>query len=419
MVGDVRSALESHVAALGQVTPAGIGERPADAPPDLDEGTMIGLGEGTHGTREFVTLRHRLLQYLVEKCGFRTVGLEAPFVPTIRVDAAVRDEGDAPAVALSALDLWVWQTKGLAALFRWLRRFNEGRPMDDRVRVVGIGLTDPSRPAERLASILPELDVTDACLREELTAFATTDHARTQGVEALEEGVTLGGAARERLLSTVGEPETRAERLGHRLCRQLEQSCDWNQLRLLSPGRFDPEAYERRDAHMAETAVWALETDPGDGAVVWGHNAHVQRGEFDMPQDWASGTTMGEAIHQEIGAAYRPLGTSFYQGQFRATVPGMSRPERQEAGPPIERSVEATLGDPNSDALFLDLASIGAEGLEGWTETTRPVRAIPALMADGDTRSDRYQETDLTASFDGIFHISRSTPTRLLGTVEF
>ena len=65
----------------------------------IDEARVVGLGEATHGTREFFRLKHRVFQYLVERAGFRTFAIEAVFEPAIRIDRYIKGgEGDVEAL---------------------------------------------------------------------------------------------------------------------------------------------------------------------------------------------------------------------------------------------------------------------------------------------------------------------------------
>lgn len=43
------------------------------------DGKVVGLGESTHGTREFSQVKHRLLKFLVREMGFNAYPLEASY----------------------------------------------------------------------------------------------------------------------------------------------------------------------------------------------------------------------------------------------------------------------------------------------------------------------------------------------------
>src|SRR5690606_36348548 len=43
----------------------------------LKDKRIVGLGEATHGTHEFFTFKHRMLEFLVKEMGFKTFAIEA------------------------------------------------------------------------------------------------------------------------------------------------------------------------------------------------------------------------------------------------------------------------------------------------------------------------------------------------------
>jgi hypothetical protein len=42
----------------------------------IGNASIVGLGEDTHGSHEFFTMKHRLLEFLVEKMGFTMFAME-------------------------------------------------------------------------------------------------------------------------------------------------------------------------------------------------------------------------------------------------------------------------------------------------------------------------------------------------------
>ena len=45
----------------------------------LRDKRVIGMGEATHGTKEFFQMNHRMIEFLVEEMGYRAITLEAGF----------------------------------------------------------------------------------------------------------------------------------------------------------------------------------------------------------------------------------------------------------------------------------------------------------------------------------------------------
>jgi erythromycin esterase len=56
----------------------------------IGDARVMALGENAHDVREFELLRHRLLRFLAERCGFTIYALEAPFNEAHVTDAWVQ-----------------------------------------------------------------------------------------------------------------------------------------------------------------------------------------------------------------------------------------------------------------------------------------------------------------------------------------
>lgn len=69
----------------------------------ISDTRIVGLGEATHGSREFFLLKHRLIRVLVADLGFTVVALEAGWPECEVINAYVRDGHGDPAQALAGL----------------------------------------------------------------------------------------------------------------------------------------------------------------------------------------------------------------------------------------------------------------------------------------------------------------------------
>lgn len=416
---DVVARLDEHAVALESTHPDSDSEIPGQFRSAVEAADIVGLGEATHGTREIFKLKHRLVRHLVGR-GFRTVAIETDFVNTLAASDFVHHGAGTPQEALDDVILWVWKTAEIRSLLAWLRAFNEDRPPEDRVRVHGISLSSPDRPASQLREYLqrtddissPETTVLDRVADEEIPEIPTDREA------FLERGTSVARELRsyldEHRPEYVDAQSVREWTIARQLCRHLEQNCEWNRMRLSTPGTFDPEAFELRDEYMAENASWCLETDPGAGVVVWAHNTHVKRGSFDMPHEWAAGNTMGEFLAREHGSAYRPYATDFARGEYRAVPNGETdqrTPQSFEVEEPPEATLTGTLATLEQSPLFLDVETAAKDPrLDDWLDQKRQLRAVPALVDPTADRESRTIETDLAAAFDGLFYLHETSP---------
>lgn len=98
--------------------------------------TVVALGGSTRGAHELTGMQHRLLRFLVEEAGFRSLAIEMDGPTGERFDDHVRTgRGDARALLAGARPMW--RTDEMADVVRWMRSYAESHP-DDPVRFVGV-----------------------------------------------------------------------------------------------------------------------------------------------------------------------------------------------------------------------------------------------------------------------------------------
>lgn len=85
---------------------------------------VVCMGESTHGTHEFFTMRHRVFKYLVERHGFTTFFLEADYGSCLSANRYIHGEYDDIHEAIRNIRLWPWITEEMMELLNWMRDYN-------------------------------------------------------------------------------------------------------------------------------------------------------------------------------------------------------------------------------------------------------------------------------------------------------
>ncbi|MGW5644036.1 erythromycin esterase family protein [Saccharopolyspora sp. NPDC003752] len=98
----------------------------------LRDATVVALGASSRGTHELAAVAHRLLRFLVEELGFRTLLLEGDDVASAELDAYVRTGRGDPREVLAGARSFL-RTEEVLDAVRWIRSHNERHP-DDQVR---------------------------------------------------------------------------------------------------------------------------------------------------------------------------------------------------------------------------------------------------------------------------------------------
>lgn len=98
---------------------------------------VVGLGEATHGSREFFLIRHRLLEFLVEELGFTTLAVEAGASASRAVDDYVQGGSGDP---VDAVDLLLADPDARVALWAHNGHVMKGAHSGGSVPAMGLHL---------------------------------------------------------------------------------------------------------------------------------------------------------------------------------------------------------------------------------------------------------------------------------------
>lgn len=420
---DVVDELSESIAPLGGVDPAdSIANLDAvgDAVGDAD---VVGLGEASHGTREFFQLKRRLFRYLVERRGLRLLGLEANFAAVLDVNEYVLSGAGTARDALSQDSIHgVYRTESMLALIEWCRSFNEGRDRDDRIRFHGIDVQDASAAAAKLDAYLERVDPDlrrsveaelDA-LRTNGTPDGTDDEEIRPHLETRETVVsTLERAFEDRTEADVAASSRRDYERANRLVWTIEQGR--KQFQAIADGRTDSGANVRiRDSAMAAQVRWLLVHEPAERMALWGHNAHLARGSFAGGRERTEQRipSLGRNLAGLSHVDYYALGLTLGGGSVGAVYAPEDEYRAYEIEAPPEGSLPAVFGDADPSVFFLDVDGLPsestlAEWLEAkprWYDIVGGYRDSPVSLAEADVRRQ----------FDGLAFVRETTPARPL-----
>ncbi|GAB3883910.1 erythromycin esterase family protein [Microbispora bryophytorum subsp. camponoti] len=364
----------------------------------LDGVRVVGLGEATHGSREFFLIRHRLLEFLVEDLGFTTLAVEASASASRAVDDYVQGGSGDPVEALAGLGFWTLHTAEMLAVVEWLRDHN--RTAARKVRFVGI---DPQHPAASLHTLRTHLGDDAPGLLDPLAPLA----GKRLGVgPPLDRRIDADARRVEDFLTGVSAPD---EAAAH--ARIVRQSADLASRPLRHPDPAQTLSVAR-DRYLADN-VDLLLADPDARVAVWAHNGHIMKGGH----SGGSVTAMGRHLRQRHGEAYYALGVLFGAGRFRARRRRFGKVD--PATPPVTfrvplvrrpTIVEARLATAHPGEHVIDLRSgPRPEAVTRWLGEPLHMRGYGGAVARRFTYKLGYMPTVLAEHFDGIAFVPATT----------
>lgn len=383
----------------------------------LQDVTIVGLGEATHGTREFIQIKHRLFEFLVTEMGFCLLMLEASYAACQPINAYVlTGAGD---LAELLADQWYtpWDTEEFTELVVWMRAYNQRVPIEQRVRFSGVDITRNERGRKAVLALLHTVDPDRVAAT--MTLFAA------QAAEEAKWPLRIDDAAQQAIITLLPELHALGEHLRAHAAQfaqlvspeTVDQAIQYTrvieQWLLDNAGDRLPPAVRdisTRSVFMAENVLWLMDREaPGTKAVVWQADAHVC-----LENPWDGLPNLGSVLHKRYAERYFALGLEFGQGSFitRTVLPDNRLGDLHviTLPPAPVGTLPWLLSQLGHAALMLQLR-LPVENLivERWLHTPQLVYNCGWVPQDDET----FQSTwDLTRMYDAIIFVGSTTPIR-------
>nr|WSX53858.1 erythromycin esterase family protein [Streptomyces sp. NBC_00974] len=418
-------AAKSPVAALDRIATPLRSTDPQDNLNDLralgrmvDDARVVGLGEATHSSHEFFTMKHRVFRYLVEEKGFRTFALEGSWSSGLRLnDYVLHGKGDLRQIMDEEFQnvYASWNNAEYRDLVQWMRGYNLKHPKDP-VQFMGndsayAGPDLYDQVNAYLAGALPQLAPRLTELYRNLRPTTGVDgYVNTYLAKPLAERKAL--AERTALAVTLLEQQRPAPGGdGKAYAWAVQQATAIGQMAKLFAYDYDDpqqvvESMRYRDLVMAENVVW-WEQHTGNKILLAAHNAHVTLKTY-TPASYPK--VQGTFLREALGDGYVSIATTFDRGSFNATgEDGVMRKVTVGASQP--GSAEHTLDQVRLRDFVVDLRKAPA-GARDWLAAPHTVKRIGTAYPAPDTDP----QISLAQSHDILIHLHQVTAAKLLTT---
>ncbi|MBD0696031.1 erythromycin esterase family protein [Streptomyces sp. CBMA123] len=371
----------------------------------IGDARVVGLGEATHGSHEFFTMKHRVFRYLVEEKGFTTFALEASWSAGLLIDAFVQGQGDADAQRLARRVMAgsPWQRREFADLIGWMRAYN---------------LSGPQRPVHFVGTDLGLPGIGDQPFAEVSAYLRKAAPASLSGVEQLYAGLrpfadAIGYVTRTPLPERQRNADLaqQALELVAAAGRDGDEGYDWAVLHARNIARTFAFTTMRTDDAASVTAAQLLRDRAMTDNTVWwqrrfggkvllsAHNGHVG---FLSTDPALYPRTEGSLLRDELGAGYVSIGFTFGGGSFLTKADPFADDWRSTTVPPATLGMNEYLLDrvrPRDFYVDLRQASPAARA---WLGTARPTYDAGSIFS-----RDPLPTLALGANYDVLIHLHR------------
>lgn len=373
------------------------------------------LGESSHGTSEFYTIRAELSQRLIQEQGFRFIAVEGDWPSCYALNRYVKGCAGAASSAREALKdfdrwpSWMWANEEILAFAEWLREYNTGKPPEAKAGFYGM---DVYSLWESMSDILAYLSKKNgADLQAAKKAFECFEpHDRNEqayGISASlygegceDEVIALLSRLRDQWKDAGPAADEREDAFSAELNAMAVKGAEAYYRTMI---RHDAESWNVRDRHMVDV-LEKLTAFHGEGArgIVWAHNTHVGDARYtDMAEDGM--VNIGQLLHEKLGEKVYAVGFGTYQGSVIAGKEWGAPQKIMQAPAAMPGSWEDLLHQAGAEdklLLFDKEASILDEAPLGH-------RAIGVVYHPAWERGN-YVPTTLTKRYDAFIYIGRT-----------
>jgi len=290
----------------------------------IGDAQIVMIGEASHGTSEFYTIRAELSKKLIEQKGFQLIAVEGDWPSAQAVNRYVKGystEGEtAKDVLINAFDrwpTWMWANKEVENFTEWLKTFNSSR--EKKIGFYGIDLYSLFESIDEVLKFLsknPQHQVDLEYAKKAFTCFEPynrmPEHYALSAAhfsdECISEVASLLHSLRNHRDHFSNEQE---EDLNVVMNALVAKNAEIYYREMMS----DEKSWNTRDYHMVE-AIHELRKYYGEGTkiIVWEHNTHIgDASETSMKNEQM--INVGQVIREQYGKENTyAIGFGTYEG---------------------------------------------------------------------------------------------------------
>jgi erythromycin esterase-like protein len=273
----------------------------------IGDAKIVLLGEASHGTSEFYTVRAELSKRLIQQKGFQFIAVEGDWPSCYSVNQYIKGTVGAAETAEQALrdfnrwPNWMWANREVADFINWIRTHNQALGQEQRIGFYGLDMYSLWESMEHMIGYLEKTGSSQLELAKK--AFACFEpfgrDEQSYGISA----ALFGEGCEDEVVELLQEMnKKRHKHLGSEAALDAEintlvaMNAEKYYRTMISGGS---ESWNVRDRHMVEALKRTLNFYGHEAkAIVWEHNTHIGDARAtDMADDGM--VNVGQLVREE------------------------------------------------------------------------------------------------------------------------
>ncbi|AZA81026.1 erythromycin esterase [Chryseobacterium lactis] len=320
---------------------------------EIGNNTIVGLGEGTHGTKEFNEIRAAISKNLITKQHFNIVCFEAPYGDIYYLNKAVNSNTDIK-TAMKQYLISIWQTKEIEDFLLWIRDYNKRNK--NQILLSGVDFNFTFNCVNILENEFKNNKVlkllTDSLLLKAKYQDEMWNKQNDKGFRIDMPSLIKNGTQAYELVENIKET-VRKENVD--LSTESTLALENIKLGFTVMYEANKKNYEvSRDQMMAEMVIKTYQLYNNKKVIIIAHNGHVS---FRFPFSGDMG--MGGYLKKQFGEKYFALATLTSTGTYSATLDNIDTNDNKykayELPLPLKTSWQNYFSSFKNENFYLDL----------------------------------------------------------------
>ena len=269
---------------------------------------IVALGEATHGNAEFQQLKLDVFKILVEKYGVRAFALEGDYGGCETVNRYIHGGKGTAEEAAAAIGFPIYQTKEMADLIEWMRKYNATAASGEDLRFYGFDMQLYEYNYQYLLETAKSYALPTADLEKlwnKSKGGYSASYTSDQKAKVIE-------TVKQELLQLNDPTTAQAVHFADVLLQNIALGKVMDNM---------SKGIVLRDSLMFVNTHWIMAQEEARGnecIFITGHNGHIQK----VHDYGKNGKAMGVLLSDELGEAYFAIGTDFYKA--RVSLPKLT-----------------------------------------------------------------------------------------------
>ena len=360
---------------------------------------VVSMGEATHGTKEFMSIRHRLVKQLILNHNFKVFVMENNIASSFRINDSINNSKSEKIDPIFLENSFgIWKNIEFLELLKWIKNYNKTKPRNQKVKIYGCDTQGFRFQTYMLSQILIQNKLIDKATSKKFANIYNLNLRKKISKKTLNKTIQFLLNYKNIKLDKFNNKTTHFRY--NLLLEGILQSLTLRKHKGYIQSK-------KRDDFMATNCLKILNFEKSK-MIIWAHNSHIAN-----KHNHTYNKPMGYHLKSKLKNKLYTIGTAFGSGQYKAFNIHKNKNCKCKAVHFNLNCIDYVFSRSQYPNFFLDLNQDIQNKLKPIFSKNKWSRHIGAVHYNKE-KYRNYHKHKVYESYDGIIFIRNSTPVEII-----